>query len=467
MKASKTGRGCGKSGMKDKPRAMLAKVKENVKILRRLGSKARSRASFSMSFFQTCLIEGGERGSDSFFGNFTDHNLKPYFIKPFLKLVMETPAESAIAEFNVVESIRKHVSQLKPIAVKRGLVCVGEYPGKILLKEGFIEKTSDTLPVLIQKASKQTLKTTQSILVTHDTLTLNADADTHFWFNVNNYLAENEEYLTQLKKSTSELHEAILLASLWDGLGSAFLPTLISQFKPPKANSIAIAIMPSKEQPADAHFNALASIGMCASNDAAAVVLLGRDAVEDYVGVDRDGSRMEGNSILNYLLETALASDTFVHELSELSRAFNTRLYTALTITGASFKVYGSFESMLEAAQLNPFLPFDLTTTQVLFVLVRAPLHLKDKLSKGKIELATAKWTKAITNIKSVYVSEPIYVNEASDRVDALVLTGGFNTTDLTVFLQKKAAKVKSEAVKKGLLKEKEWENITKSLTAQ
>jgi gamma-glutamyl-gamma-aminobutyrate hydrolase PuuD len=94
-------------------------------------------------------------------------------------------------------------------------------------------------------------------------------------------------------------------------------------------------------------------------------------------------------------------------------------------------------------------------------------LHLKDKLSKGKIELATAKWTKAITNIKSVYVSEPIYVNEASDRVDALVLTGGFNTTDLTVFLQKKAAKVKSEAVKKGLLKEKEWENITKSLTAQ
>jgi len=270
-----------------------------------------------------------------------------------------------------------------------------------------------------------------------------------------------------LKKSTNELHEAILLASLWDGLGSAFLPTLISQFKPPKANSIAIAIMPSKEQPADAHFNALASIGMCASNDAAAVVLLGRDAVEDYVGVDRDGSRMEGNSILNYLLETALASDTFVHELSELSRAFNTRLYTALTITGASFKVYGSFESMLEAAQLNPFLPFDLTTTQVLFVLVRAPLHLKDKLSKGKIELATAKWTKAITNIKSVYVSEPIYVNEASDRVDALVLTGGFNTTDLTVFLQKKAAKVKSEAVKKGLLKEKEWENITKSLTAQ
>jgi hypothetical protein len=46
MKEIRIGRGCGKSGIKDNPKPMLIKVRVKVMILRRLGSSARSLASF-------------------------------------------------------------------------------------------------------------------------------------------------------------------------------------------------------------------------------------------------------------------------------------------------------------------------------------------------------------------------------------------------------------------------------------
>jgi len=45
--------------MKDKPKTMLTNVNANVKTLRRLVSSERSLASFSLNFFQRCLIHAG------------------------------------------------------------------------------------------------------------------------------------------------------------------------------------------------------------------------------------------------------------------------------------------------------------------------------------------------------------------------------------------------------------------------
>jgi hypothetical protein len=374
---------------------------------------------------------------------------------------MVTPVETVEASFDVIESIGKHIAQLKQFAPKRGLVCIGDYPAKILLKENFGEKIGDAQAIFIQKSNKENLSATQ-----HDIVSIEPDVDTHFWFDIASHLAKNDEFGARLRSRIEGLHENIILASLWEGLGSALVPLLISQLKASNANSVTLAVVPSKAQPSDDHFNAFASIGMCASNDAAAVVLLDRDCVEDYVGVDRDGSRMKGNVIINYLLGMMLAKETFTQELSELSRSFNIKLYTMLSVTGASLKIYGSFKNILNTASLNPFLTFDLSSASVLYVLVRVPLRLKEKLTRGKIELATARWSKNLPNIKSIYVSEPIYVDEASDRVDAVVFVGSFDLAELTAFFQKKSAKVKNETVKKGLIKEEEWEAIVKSLAA-
>src|SRR4030067_787976 len=123
MNEMRIGKGCGKSGLKDKPKTMLTNVNANVKTLRRLVSSERSLASFSLNFFQRCLIHAGPLGIAAFVWNFNRDNLKPYFIKPFLKLVMVTAVETTEVTFDVIESIRKHVAQLKPLRPKRNLQC--------------------------------------------------------------------------------------------------------------------------------------------------------------------------------------------------------------------------------------------------------------------------------------------------------------------------------------------------------
>ncbi len=380
---------------------------------------------------------------------------------------METLSEPIETTFDVIESIRKHVEQLKPIIPKRGLVCIGDYPAKILLKNPSLIKAENVLPVFIEKSDEGPLKELNLVVTSQDIVAFDSEADTHFWFNVNEHLSKNEVLAKRLKEMTDSLHEAIVFVSLWEGVGSALLPILVSRFKSSNASSAALAVLPSKPQPSDAYFNTLASVGLCAANESAAIILVGRDNVENFVGVDRNGSRMRGNSVVNYLLDMMMAKETLTQELNELSRALNVKFYSPFCVTGASFKLYGSVQALLDAASLNSFLSFDLATASVLYLLVRVPLGLKDELSKGNIEMEAAKWSKRLPSVKSIQVSEPIYVDAASDRVDVIALAGNFDMAELTRFLQKKAGTVKADVVKKGLIKEEDWSAAVKGLTAE
>lgn len=68
----------------------------------------------------------------------------------------------------------------------------------------------------------------------------------------------------------------------------------------------------------------------------------GQVPLESYVGVDIEGSTMKGNGIVDYLLKLMSAKETFVQELTEMSRSFKVKMYTILSATGDSLKIYGS-----------------------------------------------------------------------------------------------------------------------------
>jgi hypothetical protein len=265
-------------------------------------------------------------------------------------------------------------------------------------------------------------------------------------------------------KLADKQRDAVIVSSIWDGVGGALLSALISQFAEWNTSSVALAVLPSKVQPSDVHFNAFASMGMSMSKESTPVVLIDRDRLEGYMGVDRNGSTIEGNDVANYLLELMLTKDTLVQELSELSRAFNIKIFTILATTGASFKIYGSLENILNAALFNPLLTFDLSTTSVLYVLLRMPLQLKDKLPRGKTELAVASWFKKRASLNSIYVTEPVYVEDVSDRIDLVMFVGGFDLTERFTSMEKKVNATKNQAIKKGWIKEDEWRGIVKSL---
>jgi hypothetical protein len=366
------------------------------------------------------------------------------------------------AAFNVLASIEKHIEGLKPLLQKQVLVCIGEYPIKTILKEPIITKEV-ALPILIEKSSDEIYKWLPKGYDAHFVLGFEEEhIDTHFWYNVLPTISRDNSVLESLrKKSLEKLHGAIIFSSVWDGVGSASLPTYIRKFREANIDSLSIVVLPSKIQPKDAQFNACGALETCLATDGATILLLERDQIESYEGVDRKGEPIKGNTVTNYLLNMFLAKSSLVEEIAELSRTFNTKLFTALLVTGSSYNIFGSLDNMLNAALLKPFLNVDLPNASLLYVLLRLPLSMKDKLPRGKIELTITNWFKGKTNLQSIYITEPVYTQDMTDRIDAVLFIGGFETTKMLSDMETKVKSLKDHAVEKGFITE-EWKVISK-----
>ena len=358
--------------------------------------------------------------------------------------------------FNVLASIEKHIELLKPLLPKQTIVCIGEYPIKTVLKE---TATSSALPIFIEKSSDDIYKWIPPDYRVHFVLGFeDKSVDTHFWYDVLPVLSRDSSVMESLKKNPSEkLRGAIIFSSVWDGVGSAAVPSLTSKFKSQNIDSLSIVVLPSKIQPADAHFNAYSSLQMCMATNGATVLLLGRDELETFEGVDRKGTQIRGKEIVNYLLNLFLAKELLVQEISELSRTFNIKMFGAIAVTAASYRVYGSLENMLNTALLKPLLTFDLSEASLLYVLLRMPSNLKEQIPRIEIELAITNWFKERTSPQSIHITEPIYTNDMTDRIDAVLFIGGFDITNMFGALDTKVQELKNSTVDKGYITE-DWQ---------
>lgn len=382
-----------------------------------------------------------------------------------IKTVENQEANLEEVEETNIEPVPEPQETKRQILPKQAIICIGEYPAKILIKGKLPNPRDDVQLVFIDKSSDEIIKWGKEVIDADQVSGLDATVDTQFWYQVSPFLAENQQFLERLKsKLIDNKFGALILSSLWDGIGSAMSPTLISQLKEWNMNTVTLALSPSRLQPSAAHFNALSSIGKCLAKESSTLILLGRDQLNKYVGVDRTGSVIKGTMVLNSLVEMMLAKTTFVREFSEMSRSFSVKTFTILAATGASLKIYGSLENILDTTLFRPLQAFDLSGTSLLYVLVRLPFHLKEKLTRDKIELIIADWFKDKAALKSVYVTEPLYVDDLSDRIDLLMFVGGFKLKDILAVMEKKVETVKAQALKQGSIKEEEWQEIMKSL---
>jgi hypothetical protein len=367
--------------------------------------------------------------------------------------------------FDGVVNIGKFTKEVKAGVPTKAVLSIGEYPIHLLLKSRFASKPEGVLPLFIDKSSHDIVKWSQDQLNPEHIIGLDSDLDTHFWYNITPNMTSEGVFISRLKnKLVEQLHDAIFVASIWDGVGSALLPALMSQFNEWKINSVAVVLMPSKIQSTENQFNAFAALGKCSLLPSAPLVLVDRDNMENYIGVDRRGNMINGNAIANYLVDFMLSKESLVGELSELSKTFDSKLFTLMFATGASLKVYGSIENMLDTVLFKPFLSFDLSSTSLLYVLARVPYHLKEKITRGKVEMAVANWFKDKSTLQSIHVGEPVYVEDSSDRIDIALFIGGFETAKMFAAVEKRVNTLKNRAVKNGFLQEDEWKEIVKKL---
>jgi cell division GTPase FtsZ len=360
--------------------------------------------------------------------------------------------------FNIIASIELHVKALKPLLPRQAVVGIGEYPIKTLLKEPSINNEG-IISIFIEKSSDDIYKWIPKAYETHHVLGFeDKNIDTHFWYNVLPAITKDTSIICSLKKgTTTKLHGAILFASIWDGIGSAALPAIIKKFKKQGIDTLSIVVTPSAIQPADAHFNAYATMQMCLATEGSTVLLLGRDQLESFEGVNREGEPIKGNLVVDYILDLLFEKELLVQEIAELSRTFNMKLFSAVTVASASYQVYGSIENMLNAALLKPLSDFDISNAALLYVLVRMPTNLKDKLPRVKLDLAITNWFKSKTNPQSIHITEPIYTKDETDRIDAVLFIGGFDTTKMFSELEEKVAPLKKKAIEMGYMTE-DWQ---------
>ena len=373
--------------------------------------------------------------------------------------------ENKVPLIESVENIEKYTDTLKSLLPTRAVVCIGEYPINILLKDiSLTKKEARVLPLFVEKTNGDVVKWSQGKLDQNNIACIDQDIDTQFWYDVLSAMSNNENFLARLKnKPTETLQSALMISSSWKGLGSALLPILVSKFKEWNINSVAMTILPSKAQPLDNQINAFASLGMCTSKNVP-LMLFDRDKLESYIGVDRNGYAINGNVVANYLVDLMLAKETFVQEIIELSKSFDTKIFSVLLASGLSWKIYGSIENMLNMALVRPLFGFDLSTASILYVLIRMPLNLKEKVPRGDIELAVTNWFNGKADLESIYVADPIYVDDTNDRIDIGLFLSGFETATRFAALEKRVTKIKDQLIKKGAITEEDWQAIAKSL---
>ncbi len=364
--------------------------------------------------------------------------------------------------FSILASIEKHIESLKPLQAKQAIICIGEYPIKVVLKEPNVNRNG-ILPIFMEKSSDDIYKWIPKGYEPYLVIGFEeAKIDTHFWYNVLPTIAQDNSIIDSLKKKSAEkLRGAMLFATISDGIGSAAVPSLISKFKAQNIDTLSIAVMPAQIQPADAHFNAYSTLQICLATEGSTLLLLDRDYLETFDGVDRKGIQLKGNTVVNYLLNVFLDNELLVQEVAELSRTFNVKLFGALTVTAASYKIYGSLKNMLNAALLKPLSKFDLSSASLLYVLLRMPLQLREKIPRAQIELEITKWFKEKTTLQSIHISEPVYTDDNSDRIDAVLLIGGFDTNKMFAEVEPKLQKLKRIAVEKGYMTEN-WKSLIK-----
>jgi hypothetical protein len=80
--------------------------------------------------------------------------------------------------------------------------------------------------------------------------------------------------------------------------------------------------------------------------------------------------------------------------------------------------------------------------------------------------MATANWYKDKATLKSIHVTEPVYVEDNSDRIDIALFIGGFDTTKIFGAIEKRVATMKNKAIKNGFIQEDEWKEIVQKLTS-
>lgn len=365
--------------------------------------------------------------------------------------------------FDILERIRCHIEQVRPVLPNQVVVTVGRYALDTLNdSKRFV---GDDTPTLIRVLHKKEMDLKTLNIDPELTIILDTIYEPHYWFDLHSYLKKDREFPNELERRIYDYHEEVIsIASLSEGAASGVLPTLHSYLMKEGKSAVSIAVFPSMNHSSSALFNAFSSIGLIFIDKSGPVILLDQSRLEEFIGVRRDGNMLTDKDVIDFLIELFLDKEGFIRDLVKLSRSLKVDLYTILMAAGCSLEIYENFRNILDITLEQPMFDFDLSTSSLIYVLVRVPLHLREQLDKRHIELEVARWLKERANLDAPQICEPIYVDEFSDRIDVVILVGGFDTRGLFTSIDERISRFSRIIVEQELYDKEVWNNIKDQL---
>jgi len=358
-----------------------------------------------------------------------------------------------LESFDVLESVLGHIKLLKHRLPERAFISIGGYTNNILLKNTLFSKAFDVLFLLVGKKSECFIENLNEKLDFFRFIDFDPDLDEHFWFNIIEYI-ENKKILdSDLKDNlVHKVKSGLIISSTWDGTGAGLFSYLTSKFMEWNKEFISIALLPFESQPSDAHFNSHSSMQICINKGESPIIVINRELLENYVGVDRKGQLIKGSMILKEIIDLMLSKGDFLNDFLNFTKYFDIRLYAIMISTGCSVRIYGSIENVLNSMLHRMLLNFDLRESYVFYVLSRIPINLREEITKEKLEKTFISWVREKAVPKVIFISDPIFIDELNDRIDVMIMVGGFNEEKILNSLEEKARETIEYLTKKGIM---------------
>lgn len=365
-------------------------------------------------------------------------------------------------DINLLASLRKQIEALSPVLPDKAVVTVGQYTLETLIDSPKLsEEDYYTLLRVIHKKDLQhkTIHIDPKFSLMADTL-----YEPHYWFDMGEYY-EKIDIEKELEHLIYGYHKQVLtLSNISEGACSGILPEIHRFLAKHEKSTIGVVLFPSMNHSSDALYNAFSAVGRILIDNSTPLIIFDQGLMEDYNGVHRKGDVLQDTGIIDYFIDMLLDKENIIRELDRLSRSYAVNIYSPLLATGCSLDIYGSFRNILEISLEQPLMEMDLKTATMVYVLVRAPLSYQDDFQKGQLEFEVTQWLQESIGIDIPQICEPLFVDEYGDRVDVIIMVGGYDTGKKFNEVYNRIERFSKMNVDQNLVDKEEWEKIKKKM---
>lgn len=373
---------------------------------------------------------------------------------------MRYPPLSANIDVKLLSGLRDQIRAITPVLPDKAVVTVGQYAlGTLNESEKLMEADIYTL---LRVLHRKDLQHRAVELDPEHSLQMDTMYEPHYWFDLGSYL-EGVDLEGLLANLFYDYHKEILsLSNISEGATAGILPEIYRHFMDKEKSTLGICVFPSMAHSGDALYNAFSAVGRIRRDASTPLILIDQGKLENYQGVHRDGDVLANIDVLDYLIELLLDKEGFVRDLNRLSTSYNIELFSVLMASGCSMDIYESFRNILEITLEQPLMDFDFTTAKMIYVLVKAPLKFRDELQKGQLEYEVTKWLQESIGIDIPQICESLFVDEFGDRLDVVILVGGYDAREKFTSVHKRIERFSKMNLDQGLVKTEDWDEIKK-----